>query len=164
MKERLGFLSGYAQAGLDGYIKTSDSGGSGAPLRLKIEFEPYQDFYPNYQFGTSGSGGETSFGKLQETLANPQTYQDYQINSNIRSYVALKDHKYSVEITTGTTPAINQGLYQVNLYKTLNITGLTYPSLTGSFDRVTTFEIDNNNLNIPFFEGWTPLTINSNNA
>lgn len=164
MKERLGFLSGYAQAGLDGYIKTSDSGGSGAPLRLKIEFEPYQDFYPNYQFGTSGSGGETSFGKLQETLANPQTYQDYQINSNIRSHVALKDHKYSVEITTGTTPAINQGLYQVNLYKTLNITGLTYPSLTGSFDRVTTFEIDNNNLNIPFFKGWTPLTINSNNA
>jgi hypothetical protein len=50
MKERLAYLAGYSQASkaLDGYVATGRSGGSGAALRLKLEFEPFQDFYPIY--------------------------------------------------------------------------------------------------------------------
>jgi hypothetical protein len=77
--------------------------------------------------------------------------------------VALKDKQYTVRLNEPST-AINQGLYQVNMYKSLSITGLAIPDLSGSFDRAVDFEIDNNKLTDEFFNGWSQFTMNSNNA
>jgi hypothetical protein len=41
MKERLAYLAGYANASLDGYMATGRSGGSGASLRLQLDFVPF---------------------------------------------------------------------------------------------------------------------------
>ena len=41
MKERMAYLAGYANAGLDGYMSTGRSGGSGAALKLQIDFIPF---------------------------------------------------------------------------------------------------------------------------
>lgn len=165
MKERLAYLAGYANAALDsaGYLATGRSGGSGASLRLKIDFVPFQDFYPIYQFGTSVDAGYKSFGDLQAAPTSVKTWEEYQANSNTRKKVALKDNEYSVKLNE-TSTAINQGLYQVNMYKSLSITGLSVPDLKGSFDRATSFEIDNSKLSDSFFNGWSQFTMNSNQA
>jgi len=154
MKERLAYLAGYANAALDGYMATGRSGGSGASLRLQLDFVPFQDFYPIYQFGTSVDAGFKSFGDLQAAPTSVKTWEEYQANSNTRRKVALKDNEYSVRLNE-TSSAINQGLYQVNMYKSLSITGLSVPDLTGSFDRATSFEIDNSKLSDSFFNGWS---------
>lgn len=163
MKERLAYLAGYANAVLDGYMATGRSSGGGASLRLQLDFVPFQDFYPIYQFGTSVDAGYKSFGDLQAAPSTVNTWEDWQNSSVTRKQVALKDTKYSVQLNE-TSTAINQGLYQVNMYKSLSITGLSVPDLTGSFDRATTFEIDNNKLSDSFFDGWAQFTMNSNNA
>ena len=163
MKERLAYLAGYANAALDGYMATGRSGGSGASLRLQLDFVPFQDFYPIYQFGTSVDAGFKSFGDLQTKPQSTKTWEDIQNNSTTRRTVALKDKEYSIRLNEPSA-AINQGLYQVNLYKSLSITGLSVPDLSGSFDRATTFEIDNNKLSDSFFNGWSQFTMNSNNA
>lgn len=163
MKERLAYLAGYANAALDGYMATGRSGGSGASLRLQLDFVPFQDFYPIYQFGTSVDAGYKSFGDLQVAPEELTTWENYQANSTTRRQVALKNTEYSVQISE-TSAAINQGLYQVNMYKSLSITGLTVPDLSGSFERATSFEIDNNKLSKSFFDGWQKFTMNSNGA
>lgn len=176
MKERMAYLAGYANAGLDGYVSTGRSGGSGTALKLQIDFTPFQDFYPIYQFGTSVNAGYTPFGYLQTHGTHTDTWtgntyngvtaslEDLQKSSNTRRRVALKDKEYSVKFDSGATEAINQGLYQMNMYKSLSITGLTVPDLSGSFDRATLFEIDNNKLNDDYFKDWSKFTMNSNNA
>ena len=163
MKERLAYLAGYANAALDGYMATGRSGGSGASLRLQLDFVPFQDFYPIYQFGTSVDAGYKSFGNLQAAPTSVRTWEEIQSDSETRKKVAIKDQEYSVRLNE-TSSAINQGLYQVNMYKSLSITGLSVPDLTGSFDRATTFEIDNSKLSEAFFKDWSQFTMNSNNA
>jgi hypothetical protein len=154
MKERLAYLAGYANAALDGYMATGRSGGSGASLRLQLDFVPFQDFYPIYQFGTSVDAGYKSFGNLQAAPTSVRTWEEIQSDSETRKKVAIKDQEYSVRLNE-TSSAINQGLYQVNMYKSLSITGLSVPDLTGSFDRTTTFEIDNSKLSEAFFKDWS---------
>ena len=163
MKERLAYLAGYANASLDGYMATGRSGGSGASLRLQLDFVPFQDFYPIYQFGTSVDAGYKSFGDLQTVPNAIQSWEDLQTSSITRRQVALKDQQYTVKLNE-LSSAINQGLYQVNMYKSLSITGLAVPDLSGSFERVTSFEIDNNKLSDPFFNDWSQFIMNSNNA
>jgi hypothetical protein len=52
MKERIAFLAGYAGAveSLDNSLSTASSAGGGKALKLKMNFEPAQDFYPTYQY------------------------------------------------------------------------------------------------------------------
>ena len=163
MKERLAYLAGYANASLDGYMATGRSGGSGASLRLQLDFVPFQDFYPIYQFGTSVDAGYKSFGDLQAVPASVTSWEDWQNSSVTRRQVALKDQQYTVRLNEPSA-AINQGLYQVNLYKSLSITGLSVPDLSGAFERAVDFEIDNNKLSDAFFNGWSQFTMNSNQA
>lgn len=163
MKERLAYLAGYANASLDGYMATGRSGGSGASLRLQLDFVPFQDFYPIYQFGTSVDAGYKSFGDLQAAPASVTSWEDWQNSSVTRRQVALKDQQYTVRLNEPSA-AINQGLYQVNLYKSLSITGLSVPDLSGAFERAVDFEIDNNKLSDAFFNGWSQFTMNSNQA
>lgn len=166
MKERVAYLAGYALSCLDNTIKTSSgSGGGGVALRLLLEFEPFQDFYPSYDYGTT-VGSYKNFGILQKAIDNSGTYNSLQENSISRQYVAHKGINYTTQLIE-TTTAINQTLNQVNLFKSLSITGLLIDTLEGNFERATTFEIDNNkileNSNI-FGDNWTPLNITNNNA
>jgi hypothetical protein len=42
MKERIGFLAGYALSNLDGIMDVSGgSGGGGSEMKLLLEFEPF---------------------------------------------------------------------------------------------------------------------------
>jgi hypothetical protein len=50
LKERLDFLAGYAKTALGTEFVTASSAGTGDSLKLKMEFEPYQDFYPTYKW------------------------------------------------------------------------------------------------------------------
>ena len=54
MKERVGFLSGYGLSCLAGRFKVvDDTGGSEKDIKLVLEFEPNQDFYPAYSSGSN---------------------------------------------------------------------------------------------------------------
>lgn len=166
MKERVAYLAGYALSCLDNTIKTSSgSGGGGVALRLLLEFEPFQDFYPSYDYGTT-VGSYKNFGILQTAVDNSGTYNSLQENSISRQYVAHKGTNYTTKLIE-TTTAINQTLNQVNLFKSLSITGLLLDTLEGNFERATTFEIDNDKIleNSDIFgDNWTPLNITNNNA
>ena len=166
MKERVAYLAGYAKSGLDNTLNTtSGSGGGGVALRLLLEFEPYQDFYPVYDYGTS-VGSYKEFGDLNEIEAATGTYEALQANSITRRYVAQKGKQYKKALIE-TTTAINQNLTQVNLFKTLSITGLNINTLEGNFDRAVSFEIDNNKISENediFGKNWPKLNITNNNA
>jgi hypothetical protein len=76
MKERVGFLSGYALSSLDGKLELSGgSGGGGNVMKLLLEFEPFQDFYPSYNAGDNTSSFK-SFGDLRTYSSQPATYND----------------------------------------------------------------------------------------
>jgi hypothetical protein len=58
MTKRLPFLCTYAQINLGAPMPTGSSAGSGQSLTLRMEFEPYQDFYPNYKWESDYYLGE----------------------------------------------------------------------------------------------------------
>jgi hypothetical protein len=49
MNKRMNFLTGYAQTRMKGEMSTAASGNEAMPITLRMKFEPYQDFYPNYR-------------------------------------------------------------------------------------------------------------------
>ena len=130
VKERIQFLAGYAKSTycLDNQLTTSSSGNSGAPLRLKMDFVPSQDFYPVYQY--------------EEGTIN-RIGNDYDDSGyEILDCKAVEGQRYSKSVKEAST-AINQMLFQTNLYKELTITGLTHPDLTADFGSLTSFTLDN---------------------
>lgn len=130
MTKRLLFLSTYAQTALGKIsLVTASSAGNGDTLRLRMEFEPYQDCYPVYDY----DGKDLYLGDFKTS--------NFQAIKNL----AEAGKSYITEINQGN-PAINQGIYLTNLYKKLNILGLKMSTLSANFDRATEFEIDNSKL------------------
>lgn len=150
MDKRFKFLSTQAQAQIGNVsLKTIDTtGGSGSDdLRLKIKFEPYQDFYPLFQY----SNAVNNLGEFQES------------DFDVIKYLAKEGTSYEVEIEDKSS-SINQGFYSINLYKKLDILGLRINTLSSSFDRMINFTIDNNKLeDYPdlFPENYPELNISS---
>lgn len=127
MKERIDFLAGYAKSCLGNSLETSSAGAGGQKLKLLLEFEPFQDFYPTYYYD----------GKIP----NIGIYNDSEYD--IIKYKAVAGNTYLQTIREEAT-AINQMLYQMNLYKTLSITGLLVDNLNANFATTTDLTIDNN--------------------
>lgn len=133
MEKRKNFLASYTkQNETPDYPTGSSAGGNERPLQLRLEFTPFQDFYPTYYYdGTK--------------YLMPNNNTDYR--PDIIKYLAKADQNYVVNLKeTGT--AINEGLISTVLYKKLNITGLVNYSIKpkDSYNRLTNFTIDNNNL------------------
>ena len=129
MKERVAFLAGYAGtvASLDNDLPTASSAGGGKALKMKLEFVPAQDFYPTYQYEKNvikpiGEYSESSF--------------------DIIKYKATAGESYS-QIINESNSAINQNLFQVNLYKQLTLTGLQVNDVNGNLQGTTSLTIDN---------------------
>ena len=127
MSKRFAFLSTYAQSSLGAIaLKTGGSAGSGETLKLRMEFEPYQDCYPVYHYN-----GKNLY------LSDYQS-SDFDAIKNL----AQVGNTYVAQIDQGD-PAINQGLYLTTLYKKLNILGLKMSTIDSDFSRATEFQIDN---------------------
>lgn len=127
MKERIAFLAGYAGSCLDNPLPTASSAGSGKSLKMWLEFEPMQDFYPTYEYEKS-------------TFKNIGNYANS--NYNILKYKASAGQTYQQQINESST-AINQSLMQVNLYKTLTMVGIQSNEIKADLDSTTQFTIDN---------------------
>lgn len=134
MEKRRNFLASYTKQSETPDYKTGSSAGGNdkRPLQLRLEFTPFQDFYPTYFYdGTK--------------YLMPNSSTDYR--PDIIKYLAKADQDYVVNLKeTGT--AINEGLISTVLYKKLNITGLVNYSIAPEkeYTRLTNFTIDNNNL------------------
>lgn len=133
MEKRRNFLASYTkQSTTPDYSTGSSAGGNKRPLQLRLEFTPFQDFYPTYYYdGTK--------------YLMPNSGTDYR--PDIIKYLAKADQDYVVNLKeTGT--AINEGLISTVLFKKLNITGLVNYSIAPEkeYTRLTNFTIDNNNL------------------
>ena len=129
MKERIAFLAGYAGtvSSLDNDLSTASSAGSGQALKMKLDFIPVQDFYPTYQY--------------EKGVVNPiGEYVDSPFD--ILKYKATAGQHYE-QIINESKSAINQSLYQVNLYKQLTITGLLVNDVNGNLSSTTDLTIDN---------------------
>ena len=135
MTRRLNFLGSYVGSptamGAPSLI-TASSGGNGDKMRLLMNFEPYQDFYPRYmwELGTPYYLGE---------LNSEATFDSIK-------YLAKSGQSYAVQVIPPAATAINQGLYSTELYKKLDITGLYYSNIAANFGHMTNLTIDNNNL------------------
>lgn len=133
MEKRRNLLASYTkQSTTPDYPTGSSAGGNKRPLQLRLEFTPFQDFYPTYYYdGTK--------------YLMPNSGTDYR--PDIIKYLAKADQDYVVNLKeTGT--AINEGLISTVLFKKLNITGLVNYSIAPEkeYTRLTNFTIDNNNL------------------
>ena len=130
MKERIAFLAGYAGSveSLDNSLSTASSAGVGKTLKLKMSFEPAQDFYPTYQYE---KGSIKQIGSYSES--------EY----DIVKYKAETGKQYE-KVINESNSAINQNLFQVNLYKTLSINGLQINDIDGNLASTTELSIDNN--------------------
>lgn len=134
MEKRRNLLASYTKQSTTPDYKTGSSAGGNdkRPLQLRLEFTPFQDFYPTYFYdGTK--------------YLMPNSSTDYR--PDIIKYLAKADQDYVVNLKeTGT--AINEGLISTVLYKKLNITGLVNYSIAPEkeYTRLTNFTIDNNNL------------------
>ena len=133
MEKRKNFLASYTkQSTTPDYPTGSSAGGNERPLQLRLEFTPFQDFYPTYYYdGTK--------------YLMPNDNADYR--PDIIKYLVKADQNYVVNLKE-TGPAINEGLISTVLYKKLNITGLVNYSIKpkDAYTRLTNFTIDNNNL------------------
>ena len=128
--KRLNFLQSYAQnIANDPSFPTSDSAAGRISLKLMMDFEPYQSFYPVWYY------------------AKPE----YMLTTNISEYDALNNlaevgKKYSIRLAPTDEPSTNHGLHFEHLYKTLSITGLKNPDFggkTSKLDKLTELTIDN---------------------
>lgn len=132
MKRRKDFLASYAQTGIDGDLySTASSAGGGGILQARVEFEPFQDFYPCYTYDK---------GVFRYVIQN-----DRSNNFDANKYLAKRGQTYT-SLIKETNSSINQGFVQVPLYKKFNVTGLNNDKLDAPFNRATSFTIDNKNL------------------
>jgi len=133
MSRRLAFLGSYvgssAAMGVTSLI-TASSGGNGDKMRLLMTFEPYQDFYPRYKWE------ENNF---------PSVFPEVAGSFDAIKYLAREGQEYSVQIAPSGT-AINQGVFNTDLYKKLDITGLYYSNFGADLSHAVDFTVDNNNL------------------
>ena len=129
MKERVAFLAGYAGTvtGLDNDLSTASSAGSGKALKMKLDFIPVQDFYPTYQYE---KGVIKPIGEYADS------------NFDIIKYKAVAGQYYE-QVINESKQAINQNLFQVNLYKQLSLTGLLVNDVNGNLASTTDLTIDN---------------------
>lgn len=141
MKERYNFLNSFAQnltindVNLNTY---AGSGGEAADMTLRIEFEPYQYFYPSYY------ADAVKYFDLRDENGN-EIVSDY----DTIKYLAKTGNKYVTEINTSST---NQGVFFIDLFKTLNILGLATSALALKGERLTELTIDNSEMsNYPIF-------------
>ena len=140
MDKRLTFLATYAQATKlgDASFRTAASAGNGTNIRLKIKMKPYQDFYPLLMWE------KNTFINMKNNRTDKELHDDY-LFATIEKRVKA-GQTYELEVAPATT-AINQGIYNIGLYKELDITGLKYPTLSTAMSHMTDLTIDNNNLN-----------------
>ena len=132
MKRRKDFLASYAQTSIDGDLySTASSAGGGGILQARVEFEPFQDFYPCYTYDK---------GVFRYVIQN-----DGSNNFDANKYLAKRGQTYT-SLIKETNTSINQGFVQVPLYKKFNVTGLNNDKLDAPFNRATSFTIDNKNL------------------
>lgn len=130
MTERMDFLNGYAQTSLSNYYATDQVGGATHAMKIMLEFTPYQDFYPNYGYGAAG--GEDAI-----------PYYILGTNTGIKAIEALAKKDQLIETIIDRPDAQTyQGIFQMHLYKTLNILGSNETSLP-SLERGTDVYIDN---------------------
>ena len=133
MSRRLSFLGSYAGSlnTLGKAYATSDPGAGGDKLILRMKFEPYQDFYPRYMWG------------------NSSTYNIAELHPSSEfdtiKYLANTGEQYDV-LLQRNTKAMDQALYNTELYKKLDITGLYYSNFNIDLAHSTDLTIDNNNL------------------
>ena len=133
MSRRLAFLGTYVGSTTimgKPTLVTASSGGNGDKLRLQMIFEPYQDFYPSYMWEL---GSATPLGILNDTPYDAT------------KYLASTGTEYSIEVTPSGT-AINQGIYNTELYRKLDITGLHYSTFGADLRHTVEFTVDNDNL------------------
>jgi hypothetical protein len=146
MKERYLFLSGYAQtltksnSSGTSMATTSGSGGTGGAMKIRMEFEPYQDIYPNYF-----ANGQKYLNILQN-IDDPYT-TTYLID-DVEGYNTIKRRTQPGKLYAAyiNDSAINQGLYFTDVIKSLNILGLQTSNLDLSGDRITSLYIDNEDM------------------
>ena len=133
MSRRLNFLGSYAGSlnTLGKAYTTSDPGAGGDKLVLRMKFEPYQDFYPRYMWGNSAT----------YNIAELHPSSEF----DTIKYLANTGEQYNV-LLQRNTKAIDQALYNTELYKKLDITGLYYSNFKIDLTHSTDLTIDNNNL------------------
>ena len=138
--KRLNFLQTYVQdINNDPSFPTSNSAAGRYTLKLMMDFEPYQSFYPIWYY------------------AKPE----YMLTTNTSEYDALNNlaevgKKYSIKLAPTGEPPVNHGIGFEHLYKTLSITGLKNPDFGGKtsrLDKLTELTVDNQLLedNVAFF-------------
>lgn len=133
MTERMDFLNGYAQTNLSNYYATDQVGGATHAMKVMLEFTPYQDFYPNYGYGAAGGGGAVPYYVLGS-------------DTGIKAVEALAKKDQLIETVIDRPDAQTyQGIFQMHLYKTLNILGSNESKLP-SLQRGTDLYIDNENV------------------
>ena len=133
MSRRLSFLGSYAGSlnTLGKAYTTSDPGAGGDKLVLRMKFEPYQDFYPRYMWGNS----------VTYNIAELHPSSEF----DTIKYLANTGEQYDV-LLQRNTKAMDQALYNTELYKKLDITGLYYSNFKINLTHSTDLTIDNNNL------------------
>ena len=133
MARRLAFLGSYAGSlnTLGKAYTTSDPGAGGDKLVLRMKFEPYQDFYPRYMWGNSAT----------YNIAELHPSSEF----DTIKYLANTGEPYDV-LLQRNTKAMDQALYNTELYKKLDITGLYYSNFDINLAHSTDLTIDNNNL------------------
>ena len=133
MSRRLNFLGSYAGSlnTLGKAYTTSDPGAGGDKLVLRMKFEPYQDFYPRYMWGNS----------VTYNIAELHPSSEF----DTIKYLANTGEQYNI-LLQRNTKAIDQALYNTELYKKLDITGLYYSNFKIDLTHSTDLTIDNNNL------------------
>ena len=133
MSRRLSFLGSYAGSlnTLGKAYTTSDPGAGGDKLVLRMKFEPYQDFYPRYMWGNSAT----------YNIAELHPSSEF----DTIKYLANTGEQYDV-LLQRNTKAMDQALYNTELYKKLDITGLYYSNFKIDLAHSTDLTIDNNNL------------------
>ena len=133
MARRLAFLGSYAGSlnTLGNAYTTSDPGAGGDKLILRMKFEPYQDFYPRYMWGNSAT----------YNIAELHPSSEF----DTIKYLANTGEQYDV-LLQRNTKAMDQALYNTELYKKLDITGLYYSKFDIDLAHSTDLTIDNNNL------------------
>lgn len=131
MSRRLAFLGSYVGASktMGNTLTTAEVAAGGSKLRLLMNFEPYQDFYPRYKWE------ENNF---------PSVFPETTGYDAIK-YLARTGQQYSVQVAP-SGGAINQCLFNTELYKKLDITGLYYSDFSADLSHTVDFTVDNNNL------------------
>ena len=148
MQKRYDFLASYALIvkGQDKYNFTSSTGGSGVnEARLRLQFVPYQDFYPTYYWNRDDNF--KYLGILEES----------QFDTN--KYLARTGHSYDIKLHE-TDQGINNALQSLNKFKELTITGIQNRTLSVQLQHNTDFKIDNAiKEGDTFFQGWADTVL-----